>query len=120
MAMYGASDHKDWDTYLPSATYGYNTSLFKTTCDTTFFVLPMIQLKSVDYNREQLNWQIRTARKLAAECTQQTQQRMKSYYDQHAKDHPLQIDDKVWIYNPAVKPRLSKNYVPCDTAFFTW
>ena len=52
--------------------------------------------------------QIRTARQLAAECTQQAQQRMKLYYDQHAKDHPFWVGHKVWIYNPAVKPGLSK------------
>ena len=35
--MYVASYHKDWDTYLPSATYAYNTSLSETTGDTPFF-----------------------------------------------------------------------------------
>ena len=33
---------------------------------------------------------------------------MKLYYDQHAKDHPFKVGRKVWIYNPAVKPGLSK------------
>ena len=33
---------------------------------------------------------------------------MKLYYDQHAKDHPFKVDHKVWIYNAAVKPDLSK------------
>ena len=36
IAMYVASDHKDWDTYLPSTTYTYNTSLSKTTDDVPF------------------------------------------------------------------------------------
>ena len=84
IAMYVALDHKDWDTYLPSATYSYNTSLSKTTGDTPFFLTygcqpvqlpdvalltPMIWSNSVDYHREQLIQQIRTARQLAAECT---------------------------------------------------
>ena len=38
IAMYVASDHKDWDTYLPSATYAYNTSISETTGDTPFFL----------------------------------------------------------------------------------
>ena len=33
---------------------------------------------------------------------------MKLYYDHHAKDHPFRIGHKIWIYNPAVKPGLSK------------
>ena len=68
----------------------------------------LIRSNSVDYHQEQLIQQIRTARQLAAECTQQTQQRMKLYYDQHAKDHPFKVGHKVWIYHPAVKPSLSK------------
>ena len=38
IAMYVASDRKDWDTYLPSTTYAYNTSLSETTGDTPFFL----------------------------------------------------------------------------------
>ena len=64
IAMYLASDHKDWDTYLPSATYAYNTRPSETTDDTPFFLIyggepvklpgvallpPMIRSKSVDY-----------------------------------------------------------------------
>ena len=124
--MYVARDHKDWDTYLPSATYVYNTSLSKTTGDTPFFLTygrepvklpdvallppPLIRSNAVvvDYHRERLIRQIRTARQLAADCTQQAQKRMKLYYDQHVKDHPFKVSHKFWIYNYAVKPSLSK------------
>ena len=69
IAIYVASDHKDWDTYLPSATYAYNISLSETTGDIPFFLTyghepvklpdvallpPLIQSNSVDYHREQL------------------------------------------------------------------
>ena len=114
-------DHKDWDTYLSSAVYAYNISLSKTTGDTPFFLtygrepvklpdvallLLMTQPRSVDYHREQLIRQIRTARRLAAECTQQARQRIKLYYNQHAKDHPFRVGHKVWIYYAAVKQGL--------------
>ena len=69
---------------------------------------PLIRPNSVDYRREQLIRQIRTARQLATGCTQQAQQHMKLYYGQHAKDNPFKVGHKVWIYNPAVKPSLSK------------
>ena len=36
ITMYLALDYKDWDMYLPSATYAYNTSLSETTGDTSF------------------------------------------------------------------------------------
>ena len=77
IAMYLASDKKDWDTYLPSATHAYNTSISKTTGDTPFFItygrqpikLPdvallqlLVRSDSVDYHRERLIRQIRTAR----------------------------------------------------------
>ena len=63
--MHVASDHKDWGTYLPSATYAYNISLSETTDHTPFFLIydrepvklpdvallpPMIRSKSVDYH----------------------------------------------------------------------
>ena len=37
IAMYVATDHKDWDKYLQSATYAYNTSLSETTDDAPSF-----------------------------------------------------------------------------------
>ena len=70
----------------------------------------MIQSKSVDYHRDQLIRQIRTAKQLAAECNQQAQQPMKLYYDHHAKDHPFRLGYKVWIYNTTFKQGLSKKY----------
>ena len=45
---------------------------------------------------------------MAAECTQQAQQRMKYYYDQDPKAHPFQVGHKVWIYYLADKQGLSK------------
>ena len=123
MAKYVAADHKDWDTYLSSATFAYNTSLSETIDNTPFFLtyghepvklpnvallLPMVQSKSVVYHQERFIWEITTARQLAAMCTQKAQHRMKLYYDQHAKDHPFRVGHKVWIYNPAIKRGLSK------------
>ena len=123
IAMYVASDHKDWDMYLASATYAYNTSISKTTGDTPFFLTygrepvkvpdvallpPLIRSNSVDYHQERLIRQICTARQLATECTQQAQQCMKLYYDQHAKDQTFWVGHKVWICNYAVKLGLSK------------
>ena len=102
IAVCVASDYKDWDTYHPSSTYAYNTSLSEETDETPFFLTyghkpvtlpnvalltPMIQSKSEDSYQEQLIGLIRTAWQLAAKCTQQAQQCMDFYYDQHAKDH---------------------------------
>ena len=133
--MYVASDNNNWDTYLPSAMYAYNTSLSETTGDTPFFLTyrcepvklpdvpllpPLIRSNSVDYHREQFIRQIRATRQLAAKCTQQSQQRMKLCYDQHAKDHPFRVGHKVWVYNPAVKPGLfKKTNVLCGMTLFT-
>ena len=110
IALYVALDHNDWDTYLPSAMYAYNTSISETAGDTPFFLTygrepvklpdvallpPLIRFNYVDYHRERLTRQIRTARQLATECSQQAQQRMKLYYGQHAKDHPFRVSHKV-------------------------
>ena len=117
-AMYVATAHKDRD--LPSSTYTYNTSLTETTDGSPFFrtyghksvklpyvalLPPAIRSKSVDYHRERLIQIIKTARQLAAKSTEQAQQGMKRYYDQHAKDHSFRVG---WIYNPAVKQGFSK------------
>ena len=70
IAMYVASDHKDWDMYLPSATHAYNTSISATTCDTPFFLTygrepvklpdvallqPLVRSNSVDYYPRAIN-----------------------------------------------------------------
>ena len=68
----------------------------------------MIQPNSVDHHRDQLIWQIRTARQFAAECIQQAQQLMKLYYVQHAKGHPFRVGQKVRIYNPIVEQGCQK------------
>ena len=67
IAMYVAADHRNWDTYLPSATFAYNTSLSETTDNTPFFLtygheqvklpnvallLPMVQSNSVVYHQD--------------------------------------------------------------------
>lgn len=76
IAVCVASDYKDRDTYHPSATYAYTTSLSEETDETPFFLtygckpvtLPdvalltlIIQSKSEDYYQEQLIGLIRTA-----------------------------------------------------------
>ena len=70
ITMYIASDHKDWGTYIPSATCAYNTTMSETTGDTPFFLtygrepvkLPDVTLlplliwsNSIDYHREQFD-----------------------------------------------------------------
>ena len=135
IAMYVAADHRNWDTYLPSATFAYNTSLSETTDNTPFFLtyghepvklpnvallLPMVQSNSVVYHQERFIRQVAATRQLAALCTQQAQHRMKLYYDQHAKDHPFRVGHKVWIYNPAVKPGMSKKLCSLWHGPFVW
>ena len=93
-----------------AAMHAYNTSLSETTCDTPFFLTygcetvklpdvrllpPLTRSNSVYYHQKRLIPQIRAARQLATKCTQQAQQYMKLYYDQHAKDHPFCVDHKV-------------------------
>ena len=129
--MYVASDHKDWDTYFSPTRFAYNTSLSETTGDTPFFLTyvrepvklpdgallpPMIRSKSVDYHREQVIWQIKTAKQLAAECTQQAQKHKKLYYDQHAKDKAIKSGFITLLLNWDCQ----KNFVPCGMALFGW
>ena len=133
IAMYVASDHKDWDTYLPSAKYAYNTSLSETTGDTPFFLTygcepvilpdvvllpPLIQSNSVDYHRERLLRQIRTDRQLAAECTQQAQRSMKLHYDQDARIIPSGSAIKSGYTILPLNRDYRKNYVPCGMTLF--
>ena len=134
IAMYVGSNHKDWDTYLPSATYAYNTSLSETTGDTSFFqtyghepvklpdvalLPPLVQSNSVDYHRERLIRQIRTARQLATKCTQQAQQRIKLCYDQHAKAIPFGLAIKFGSTTRLLKQDYQKNCVAYGMVPFT-
>ena len=110
--MFVASRQTDWDVYLQSVVYAYNTSMSATTGDSPFFLifgreptqLPDVSLlppkkitKSVDLHRARLIDQVRKARELAMVHTQKAQQKMKYFYDKTAKDHPFLIGHRVWI-----------------------
>ena len=64
--------------------------------------------RSVDVHRQRIITQVQLAREMATEHIQKAQVKMKHYYDQHSRDHPFEVGHKVWIYNPAVKPGLTK------------
>ena len=79
--MYVASDPKDWDTYLPSDTYDYYTSLSETTSDTPFvFIYDRESLKLLDV----------------------------PLLPPMIESRSEKVGHKIWIYSSAVKQRLPK------------
>ena len=123
LAMYVSSNQRDWDVHLPAAVFAYNASISATTGDSPFFLtygrepvllsdvsmLPPSGLtRSVGVHRQRIITQVQLAREMATEHIQKAQVKMKPYYDQHSRDHPFEVGHKVWIYNPAVKPGLTK------------
>ena len=96
------------------------------TGDTSFFLtygcklmkLPDVSLlplscptRPVDQHRERMINLIRMARSHVAGHTYTAQQKMKEYHDQQGKNHSLGAGHGVWIYKPAIKAGLSKNFV---------
>ena len=63
---------------------------------------------SVDAYRSQLVQKLQRTHQVAKEQIQLSQQRMKDLYDRDSKPYPYKLGDRVWTFNPAIKPDFSK------------
>ena len=63
---------------------------------------------SIDAYHSQLVKKLQLNHQVAKEQIQLSQQRMKDLYDRDSKPYPCKLGDRVWIFNPTIKPGFSK------------
>jgi hypothetical protein len=59
---------------------------------------------------EELKTNLRLAYKLAAQANRKSHLNNKRLYDRKAKTRKFEVQDLVYLYNPALKPGLSKKF----------
>lgn len=116
ISMYVSADHRDWDRFLPYATFAYNTSVHDTTKFTPFFLLhgreatlPLdaaLGLQSDEVrapsNQEVLQrWQ--RARELVSTRELEAQRKNKQRYDVSRREATFRTGDLVYIRTPIRK-----------------
>ena len=123
LSMYVSSSQTDWDIHLQACIFAYNTSISASTGYTPFFLMHGREAKSpadlalippqdisdvVDVHLARIYSQLRLARTQARRNIQQAQLKMKLYYDQTSRNHPIRVGHLVWVFNPAMKKGLVK------------
>jgi transposase InsO family protein len=121
-SMYVSGHQRDWDTYIPYVMFAYRTALHESTQETPFFLMhgrdpilpveavmcpPTISYFSSENYKDELTTRLHEAFTLVKENMQRTQHKQKEHYDIKSESVDYEIGDKVWIYNPSSKPRLS-------------
>jgi hypothetical protein len=125
LSLYIADDQRDWDTYLPGVTWGYNTACSQqSTAFTPYNMLygrQPLQLHDTALTlassvpkpiREHLAMMIRNleiAHEIASHNLEIARKKMKARYDLKSVPPSFQIGDMVWLYVPRVRVGLSKS-----------
>lgn len=123
LAMYVASDHKNWDDILPFLTYAYNTAKHETTGYSPFFLLYARQPRSCldtifpfaqhdDPSMTKTLCLAEEARRLARLRTLASQERSKQRYDSRHRDFSYAPGDLVWLWTPQRKRGLCEKLLP--------
>ena len=110
---------RNWDEKLPFVLFAYRTSVQESTKGSPFFLLygrdpvlpteealsPPRERGNVDVSsyREALVTDLSEAWKLAQAQTKKAQRKQKANYDRTAKEPPLRVGDRVFLYVPSAK-----------------
>lgn len=113
----------DWDLFLPSILFGYQTSPAVSTGESLFYLLygrePRLPLdvsllppsnlsKSIEFHRARIVKNIEIAHNFARANILAAQLRMKEYHDRRAIVPNYNVGDRVWVFTPRVPTGLSK------------
>lgn len=115
----------DWDEYISTAMFSYNSLVHKSTNYTPYELLfgrkaylpssitqePKIQYSYDDYIKS-LQAKLNTSFKLARESIEKSKTKSKEYYDQHANPREFKVNDLICIRNNQSKIGLSKKLSP--------
>ena len=123
LSHYTSGNQKDWDVNLPALLFGIRVAPSPTTGESPFYLLYGRELAlllevplkppnkvptSVNAYHSQLVQKLQLTHQVAKEQIQLSQQRMKDSYDRDSKPYPYKLGDRVWIFNPAIKPGFLK------------
>ena len=123
LSMFVSKHQKDWDTFIPAALLAIRTSPSESTGESPFYLLygrePLLPMdvsllppsdpaSSIEEHRRKIVKQIELAQQIAKENIMRAQQKMKTYYDQHAAEPNFVEGHKVWVFTPKTYKGLSK------------
>ena len=123
LSMFVSKHQKDWDTFIPAALLAIRTSPSESTGESPFYLLygrePLLPMdvsslppsdpaSSIEEHRRKIVKQIELAQHIAKENIMRAQQKMKTYYDQHASEPNFVEGHKVWVFTPKTYKGLSK------------
>ncbi|XP_038045162.1 uncharacterized protein LOC119719738 [Patiria miniata] len=113
---------KDWDEFLPYATFAYRCTPHESTGETPNMMIlgrevtipvdlvtgcPEIEEDTTVDFAERLRSNMQDAHKRARECLGKSARRQKKNYDRKASEHGLREGQLVWLHNPAKKRHMS-------------
>lgn len=123
ISMYVDANQRNWDQNLNAIQFAYRTAPSEVLGESPFFMmygrdaalpcdpallLPREMSASVAFHRARVVENIEIARRIAAENTQQAQQRMKDLHDRFSEPTKFQLREHVWVYTPRKRKGLSK------------
>ena len=121
--MFVSKHQKDWDNFIPAAFLAIRTSPSESTGESPFYLLygreplllmdvsllpPSDPASSIEEHRWKIVKQIEIAQQIAKENIMLAQQKMKTYYDQHASEPDFVEGHKVWVFTPKTYKGLSR------------
>ena len=135
LSHYVNANHKNWDEVVPYYLMSHRATPHTTTGYSPFYllhgremVLPSTEnLKArlpkdntdEDQRLENLKSSLRLAYRLAAKANRKSHMNNKRLYDRKAKPREFAVQDLVYLYNPALKPGLTRKFAkpwigPCQ------
>lgn len=126
LSHFVAHDQRDWDQWLPFATFAYNTAVHEGTNGTPFFLLhgrnatmPSVdgEAAKIHYNtmedyRAELARRLFISHRLAAEALVKTAEKRKARSDLKGRPSCFEVGDKVFVKVEFRTPGLTKKLVP--------
>jgi len=132
LSHYVNNSHTDWNLKLPYFLLAYRATPHSTTGYSPFFLLhggEMITPANEDLRPKvpkptqgpeqlvgSLKTSLRQAYKTVAKANRRSHVANKKRYDRRAKHRSFEVGSYVYLYNPARKPGLSKNFIPFGRA----
>ena len=123
MSTHVASNQKDWAKYLKPALMTYRVTPHQATGFSPFYLLygrhPILNIHaaicprneasaSLHFHLEKTIENLQDAQKRAQINIQRAQQRAKNYHDKTLRIQSYTPGSRVWVYNPTIKPGLSR------------
>jgi len=135
LSHYVNANHKHWEEFVSFYLMSHRATPHKTTGYSPFYLLHGREMllpstdnlkarlpkdnTDEDQRLENLKWNLRSAYKVAAKANRKSHLNNKRLYERKAKPREFEVQDLVYVYNPALKPGLTRKFAkpwigPCQ------